>query len=188
MHITWKFTEEKLSQKKVKPSAEMNVLPKSPPEAFPDEVLTTPTPEIAVAVFQEKEKPEELAVESDSESDDESTEVTNIQPNVNFLPATVEGLRKRFHELYTEFTRQGKHEHRNELALLSDELLRQQGIAREEYTILNNIVAKSLGSGIADGEEDDDDEESANVEGDSFEEDKTEDEKIKTSIYYRIFN
>ena len=60
---------------------------------------------------------------------------------------------------------------------LWDEVLRQQG----KYKILNNILAKSLGSGIADEEEDDDDddEESANVEDDSFEEDKTEDERLR---------
>ena len=56
----------------------------------------------------------------------------HISMSVNFLPVTVEGLRKRFHELYTEFTRQGKHEHKNKLVFLSDELLRQQGIYREE--------------------------------------------------------
>ena len=100
----------------------------------------------------------------------------------------MEGLRKRFPELYTQFMRQEKHEHRNELVFLLDELLRQRCIDREEYKILNNILAKSLGSGIAD-EEQDDDKESANVEDDSVaEEDKVEfadkspDEKIKTLI------
>ena len=123
----------------------------------------------------------------DSESDAESIDV---QPNMKLLPATLEGLLKHFHELYTEFRRQGKHEHRNELVLLLNELLLQQGIDREECTILNNILAKSLGSGIADEEEDGDDEEeeSANIEDDSVEDDKTEDkdkspdEKIKTII------
>ena len=112
----------------------MNVLPKPPPEivteVFPDEVLPTPTSEIVAEVFQKKEQLGELVVEStprtkgdiirfsdteDSESGDESIDVTDIQQNVNFLPATVEGLRKRFHELYTVFTQQGRHEHRNEL-------------------------------------------------------------------------
>ena len=89
----------------------------------------------------------------------------------------MERLRKRFHELYTEFTRQGKHEHRNDLVFLLDELLRQQDIDKEEYTILNNALAKSLGSGITDDEEeeedvDDNDEETANVEGGSVEDGK----------------
>ena len=41
---------------------------------------------------------------------------------------------------------------------LLDELLRQQGIDREEYAILNNILVKSLGSGIADEEEEEEEE------------------------------
>ena len=69
---------------------------------------------------------------------------------------------------------------------LLDTLLWQRGIDREEDTILNNTLAKSLGSGIADDEEegdvDDNDEESANVEDDSVEENKTENEKIKSLI------
>ena len=87
-------------------------------EVFPDEVLSSATPEIVAEVFQEEEHPGESTRKTkgditgfsdpeDSESDDESIDVTDIQPNLNFLPATVEGLRKRFHELYTEFTRQG---------------------------------------------------------------------------------
>ena len=60
--------KKKFSQKKVKPLAEMNVLPKPPPEivteVFPDEVLPTPTPEIVAEVFQKKEQLGELVVES----------------------------------------------------------------------------------------------------------------------------
>ena len=73
---------------------------------------------------------------------------------MKLLPATAEWLRKRFHELYTEFTLQGKHEHRNELVFLLDELLRKGGIIRVEYTQLNNILAESLVSGIESAEED----------------------------------
>ena len=54
---------------------------------------------------------------------------------------------------------------------------------------MNNILSKSLGSGIAEEEEHDDDdeeEESANIEDGSVEDDKTEhkspDEKIKKII------
>ena len=43
----------------------------------------------------------------------------------------MEGLRRSFHELYKEFTRQGKHEHRKERVFLLDEL-----------------YSRSLGSGI----------------------------------------
>ena len=58
----------------------------------------------------------------------------NDEPNikVKYLPATVDGLLKIFNKLYKEFT-QGNHEHRNELVALLDELLRQNGISREEY-------------------------------------------------------
>ena len=63
-------------------------------------VLTIPTPEIVAAVFQEKEQHEELAVEStprtkgdiigfsdteDSQSEDESIDVTDIQPTFYLL-------------------------------------------------------------------------------------------------------
>ena len=78
----------------------------------------------------------------------------NDKPNikVKYLPATVDGLLKRFSKLYKEFT-QGRHEHhRNELVALLDELLRHNGISREEYTRRNNVIAKSL-----DGAADDDD-------------------------------
>ena len=107
--------------------------PKPPPEiladVFPDEVLSSATPEIIVEVFQEEEHPGEstrrtkgdiigFSDPEDSESDDKSIDVTDIQPNVKFLPATVERVRKRFYELYTEFMRQGKHEHRNEVVSL----------------------------------------------------------------------
>ena len=47
---------------------------------------------------------------------------------MKFLPATVDGLARRFDQSFKEFTRQGKHEHRNELVFLLDELLRQDVI------------------------------------------------------------
>ena len=51
---------------------------------------------------------------------------------VKYLPATVDGLLKRFNRLYKEFT-QGRYEHRNELVALLDELLRQK--SRRIYTV-----------------------------------------------------
>ena len=54
-------------------------------------------------------------------SDDEVS-----RTKVKYLPATVDGLLKRFNKLYKECT-QGRHEHRNELVALLDELLRQNG-------------------------------------------------------------
>ena len=88
------------------------LLPKvSPPEVaadtFQEKVLSTPPSEVVAAVFQEEPSSE---IESPSRTkgdiigyseDSESDESIDINPNVKFLPATVEGLRKRFHELYT---------------------------------------------------------------------------------------
>ena len=85
-----------------------------PRKLFPDEVQSSATPEIIAGGFQEEEHPGEstrrpkgdiigFSDPEDSESDDESIAVTDIQTNVKFLPATVEGLREHFHELYTEF-------------------------------------------------------------------------------------
>ena len=61
-----------------------------------------------------------------------SLDLVILKTPMDFLPTTVGGLQRRFHELYIEFTRQGKHEHRNELVFLLDELLRKDGINREE--------------------------------------------------------
>ena len=72
---------------------------------------------------------------------------------VKYLPATVDGLLKRFNKLYIEFT-QGRHEHRNELVALLDELLLQNGISREEYTRRNNVIAKSLDAAADDDDAD----------------------------------
>ena len=150
------------------------------PKASPPEVVADTFQEKA-ALFQEgpsseiesppRTKGDIIGYSEDSESD----ESIDINANVKFLPATVEGLRKRFHELYTEFPLEGKHEHRNELVFLLDELLRKGGINREEYRQLNNTLAESLGSGI-----------------ELAEEDKTEDDKgnlqklIQSTIEYSI--
>ena len=42
--------------------------------------------------------------------------------------------------------RKGKHEHRNKLVFLSDELLRQDSVNRDEYTQLNDMLTESLES------------------------------------------
>ena len=112
------------------------------------------TEELTVELATPRTKGDIIEFSDTEESEsDESINVTDIKPNVKSLPTTVEGLRRRFHELYTEFTRQRKHEHRNELVFLLDELLRQEGINREEYKHLNSILAESLGSGIGVGGE-----------------------------------
>ena len=57
--------------------------------------------------------------EDDEYSDtDESIDITDIKPNVKFLPATVDGLAGRFNQLLKEFMQQGKLEHRNEFVFL----------------------------------------------------------------------
>ena len=52
------------------------------------------------------------------------------------------------------------------MVFLLDELLRQEGITRDEYTQLNNVLAESLGSGI----------EGDDMDGESFKEEKNEDD------------
>ena len=83
--------------------------------------------------------------ENDSSSDsNESINISDIKPKVKFLPATIEGLCERFRTLWTAFTGQGKHEHRNEIVFLLDELLRQEAITREDYRKLNNILVSRI--------------------------------------------
>ena len=48
--------------------------------------------------------------------------------------------------------RQQKHEHRNELVFLLDELLRQETITRDEYKRLNNFLSEYLASGESGSE------------------------------------
>ena len=130
------------------------LLPKAPTS---EDVLPPPPspPELVAAVFQEEpsfeveESPQErkeISLDEDNESDDESIDMIDINPNVKFLPVTVDGLADRFSQLFKEFMRQGKHEQRNELVFLLDVLLRQDGINRYEYTRLNNMLAESLES------------------------------------------
>ena len=63
---------------------------------------------------------------------------------MKFLPATVEGLEDRFNQLFKEYRRLGKQGHGKELVFLLDGLLQQDGINREEYAQLHNMLAESL--------------------------------------------
>ena len=56
-------------------------------------------------------------------------------------------LEKRFNKRFVEFTRHGKHENRNELVALLDEILRRNAIERNEYMKLNDLIASSLPAG-----------------------------------------
>ena len=93
------------------------------------------------------------ACDSDTESE-HSIDIQNIKPSkVKFLPTAVTGLRKRFKKLYNEFMRDKKHENRNELVSILDELLRQEAISHEVYNQVNNFLAESLGEDDEDLEE-----------------------------------
>ena len=85
----------------------------------------------------------------DDEGSDEKMDYTKsvVHDKVKVLPKTVKGLRDSFNELFCEFTRQGKHEHRNELVFLLDQLLQRGGITREEYKQLNDMISASLPRG-----------------------------------------
>ena len=86
---------------------------------------------------------ESTTYSEDEEPKDEDSD-EDVKSEIKFLPATVDGLCKRLRKLWKEFTREGKHEHRNEIVFILDELLRQDGITQDEYTKLNNILAESL--------------------------------------------
>ena len=78
-------------------------------------------------------------IDEDEKSDDsDSEEYTEDRINVKFLPKTVKELKERFNKLLREYDLESKYEHRNELVFLLDELLRQEGIDRDEYKKLNN--------------------------------------------------
>ena len=84
----------------------------------------------------------------DSDSSDDSSNDDDERPVLEFLPKSVKGLEKRFNTRFVEFTRQGKHENRNELVALLDELLRRKAIERDEYKRLNDLIASSLPNNI----------------------------------------
>ncbi|MCH2421447.1 MAG: hypothetical protein MK215_05880, partial [Candidatus Poseidoniia archaeon] len=112
---------------------------------------------------------------SDSDDDSEdSIDMEYTKPVIKFLPATVDGLRARFNELYPEFTRQKTPEHRNELVSILDDMSRQGGITKDEYTRLNNNIAESL---------DDGEEEENEMEKEMENEELSREEKIKKLIH-----
>ena len=99
--------------------------------------------------YSDGESSEEESSDDDDESSTESEDsidISNVKPpKVKILPATVEGLQQRFKKLFCEFIRKKKHENRNELVFILDELLRQEAISQETYTQVNNLLAGSLG-------------------------------------------
>ena len=160
------------------------------PPVLPAQKKILPSPEVIAAIFPSSVKSlkrkvrtkEDIMGYSDGESseegessdeaeepDDSSTgseesiDITDIKPpKVKFLPATVEGLRKRFKKLYNELMRgDKKHEHRNELVFILDELLRQKAISQGTYTQVNNLLAESLSDNGSEAEEMDVDDDTA---------------------------
>ena len=95
-----------------------------------------------------------------SKSDDDNENV-NLEDEEFILPDTIEGIRDRFSELYVGFVRKKKHENRNELEFLLDELLRQNVIDPTEYTQLNTRLteAEDLTTDKEEEEEAEDEEE-----------------------------
>ena len=98
---------------------------------------------------------------------------------MKFLLASVDGLVERFRELFKEFIREGKHEHRNEVVFLLYELLRQEGIDRGQYKQLNTMLAESL------DEDDDDAKEEEEMDVDAADKDD-EVKKVIQSTFHDI--
>ena len=74
--------------------------------------------------------------------------------NIHFLPETINGLAKRFNELFPKYWANKEVNAHNELVSLLDELLYQHGITREIYKKMNDLLSASIGHGI-DGEKSD---------------------------------
>ena len=101
----------------------------------------------------ESDGDEEEHEHSDIESDG-CINIEDLDTNVKFLPVTVDGLVERFRVLFKEFIREGMHKHRNEVEFLLGELLRQEGIDRDQYKQLNNTLAESFDGEDGDVKED----------------------------------
>ena len=82
-----------------------------------------------------------------------------------YYPIRFEGIRDRFNELYVGLVRKRKHENRNELEFLLDELLRQGALDPTEYTQLNTRLTKEEDQTIdkEEKEEEEEDEEEENM-------------------------
>ena len=131
--------------------------PSTPSENSQIQDATSLSPEIVANIFQTPPRTKADIIgygnydKSNDDGDDDSDgghgddEVRDDKcygrVKVKFLPETIQGLDNSFNKLFIEFARGGKHEHRNELVFLLDELLRQNAINKNEYQRLNNILA-----------------------------------------------
>ena len=68
--------------------------------------------------------------------------------HIHFLPETINGLAKRFNELFPKYWANKCVNAHNELVSLLDELLHQHGITREIYKKMNDLLSASIGHGI----------------------------------------
>ena len=93
-------------------------------------------------------KPKSLGELWCKEGKEDEEEEEEEEEQVKFLPATIEGLKKRFNTLFGE---RGEVENRNELVYLLDEMLRRDCISHKDFQTLNNALAQSLpgaGAGV----------------------------------------
>ena len=107
----------------------------------------------------------------------EPTAPTSDDPEIEFLPPTVNGLAARFNEHFPLFWNDKKYQYRNELVSILDNLLRQDGITRDTYNKANGLLSLSIGHGIV--EEEEPEEASEEGEDEKMEEDEAEDEKME---------
>ena len=109
------------------------------------------------------ESEESLTSKSDGDNNDVDMEVEEF-----ILPDTIEGMQERFNDLYVRFVREKKHENRNELEFLLDEMLRQGAIDPTEYKQLNTRLSEAEDQMIdkeekAESEEDEEEENMKNA-------------------------
>ena len=125
---------------------------------------------------EEDSNDSEESITSKSGDDNENV---NLDGEEFILPNTIEGRQDRFNELYVGFVRKGKHENRNELEFLLDELLPQGAIDPTEYTQLNTGLTEEEDLTIDKEEEE---------EGEEEEEDEEEENMTNATIQYLILH
>ena len=119
---------------------------------------------ISMANSSDEESLSSVDVSSEKDYSGSEVDEKDLSNAVRFLPSTQQGLQKRFNELFYEFTRNKKYEHRNELVFILDEMLRREFITLSKYEELNNILAKTLDKDNLDKEEVEEKEEKEEVE------------------------
>ena len=142
-------------------SSTSNILPKSksPPRTKGDIVGYSDDESSEKGDSSESEE----SITSKSDGDDSENVDMEVEEEEFILPDTIEGIQNRFNDLYVEFVRKGKHENRNELQFLLDEMLSQGAIDPAEYTQLNTRLTK-VDDHIIDKEEKEEEEEAEDDE------------------------